>query len=163
MAGPYFTKRGINLLRRKIHILETELERLQSQVGDAAETGGNQWHDNASYEALVIDIRGVDRQLSDAHKLLNQADVVGPPHDAHGIDIGIEATISVDGQEKTVIIGGHGESDPDGGILAYDAPMGNVLLGKGAGETAILQIGGRKVHIGIKKTAIAEKYLRDEG
>lgn len=162
MASLYFTKRGVRLLQEKIHTLETELQRLQSQIGDAAEVGGNQWHDNSSYEMLVIDIRGIDRQLFDAHKLLNQVTIVDPPHDAHGIDIGIKATIVIDDKEQTVIIGGHGESDHEKGIIAYDTPMGDSLLGRGAGERTTFTIDGRKTVIAVKKTEIAEEYLRDE-
>jgi Leu/Phe-tRNA-protein transferase len=63
----YFTHRGLVKLRKEIEELEKKLQDLQSQTVHVAEVGGDQWHDNAAYESLVIDIRGMDRRLADVH------------------------------------------------------------------------------------------------
>src|SRR3989344_6269118 len=109
----YFTRRGLAKLHKEIESLEKKLQDLQSQTAHVAEVGGDQWHDNASYDLLVIDIRGMDRRLSDAHEVLNKVTLVGPPINFDKVTIGTRVKIVRDGQEAIWEIVGFGESDPD--------------------------------------------------
>jgi len=94
-----FTRRGLDKLRGEIEELENRLKELQSQTAHVAEIGGDQWHDNASYDILVIDIRGVDRRLNDAHQQLNQAMIVDPPKNFDVVSIGTRVKIDRDNKE----------------------------------------------------------------
>lgn len=145
----YLTKQGFRRLQERIKTLEAELSRLQSQVADAAEIGGNQWHDNASYEQLVIDIRGVDHQLSEAHRILNRAMIVDASGETDKVLVGTIVKLLLDGTEETWRIAGYGESDPDQNILAYNTPLAHLIMGKRAGEIIRGVIAGRTVEIKI--------------
>lgn len=148
MSGKfYFTRRGITKLRTEIEELDKKLRDLQSQTAHVAEVGGDQWHDNASYDLLVIDIRGMDRRLSDAHESLNNAILVNPPISLDKVTIGVKVKIVRDGEESTWEVVGFGESDPDNNMLAYNTPLASLIMGKRRGEVVSGDIAGRKTEI----------------
>jgi transcription elongation GreA/GreB family factor len=97
----YFTRRGLVKLCKEIEELEKKLQDLQSQIAHVAEVGGDQWHDNAAYESLVIDIRGMNRRLADAHQVLNKAILVELPKNFDKVTIGTRVKIVRDGEEMT--------------------------------------------------------------
>ena len=148
-ARLYFTRHGLTKLQREIKKLERNLQNLQSQTAYVAEVGGNQYHDNASYEMLVIDIRGIDSRLTTAHKCLNQAVLIEPPTSFENVAIGTRTKIVRDGEETTWEIVGFGESDPDRCMLAYNAPLAFLIIGKHKGEIISGTIAGRKTEIEI--------------
>lgn len=145
----YFTRRGLTKLHKEIEELEKKLQELQSQTAYVAEVGGDQYHDNASYEMLVIDIRGMDRRLSDAHRCLNQAVLVAPPMSFERVNIGTRVKIVRDGEEMIREIVGFGESDPDRNMLAYNTPLASLIMGKRKGEVVSGRIAGRQTEIEI--------------
>lgn len=145
----YFTRRGIKKLLKEIEELEKKLQDLQAQTAHVAEVGGNQWHDNAAYDSLVIDIRGMDRRLSDAHQALNNAILVESPTNLDKVTIGTRVKIVRDSEEMTWEIVGFGESDPDNNMLAYNTPLASLIMGKRRGEVVTGTIAGRKTEIEI--------------
>jgi transcription elongation factor GreA len=148
MSGKfYFTRRGLIKLHKEIEGLENKLKELQSQTAYVAEVGGNQYHDNASYEMLTIDIRGMDRRLSDAHHCLNQAILVEPPINFDKVTIGSSVRIVRDGEETAWEVVGFGESNPDRNMLAYNTPLASLIMGKRKGEIVSGVIAGRQIEI----------------
>mgnify|MGYP001559086143 CR=1 FL=1 len=145
----YFTRRGLAKLQKEVKELEKKLQDLQSQSAYVAEIGGNQYHDNSSYEMLVVDLRGIDWLLTDAHYRLNQAMVVGPAINTDRVAIGTRVKIMRDGKEFTWEIAGFGESDPDLKILAYNTPLASLLIGKGEGDVVTGTIAGNQTEIEI--------------
>lgn len=145
----YFTSRGLAKLRKEIEKLEKRLQDLQSQTAHVAEVGGDQWHDNAAYESLVIDIRRIDRQLADAHQALNRATLVDPPTNFSKVTIGTRVKVIRDGEEMVWEIVGFGESDPDHDMLAYNTPLASLIMGKRRGEVVSGTIAGRQIEIEI--------------
>lgn len=155
MSGKlYCTKHGLAKLRQEIDRLTRELEHLESQTAHVAEVGGNQYHDNASYEALVIDIRGVDHRLKEAHDHLNRAVLVESPSTTDRVAIGTRVTIRRDGETETWEIVGFGESDPDRKWLAYNTPLASLLAGKRKGDVISGVIGGKQTKIEILDIAL---------
>lgn len=148
MSGKfYFTRRGLVKLHKEIEELEKKLQDLQSQTAHVAEVGGDQWHDNAAYESLVIDIRGMDRRLADVHQILNRATLVEPPTNFDKVTIGTRVKMVRDGEEMTWEIVGFGESDPDRDMLAYNTPLASLIMGKRKGEVVTGTIAGRQTEI----------------
>lgn len=145
----YFTNRGLSKLRKEIEALEKALQDLQAQVAHVAEVGGNQWHDNASYDALVIDIRGADWRLGQAMQSLKQAVLVGPPVNFDHVVIGARVKLLRDGQEMTFEVAGYGEFDEELDLIAYNTPLVSPIMGKAAGETVTCYIAGKKTELKI--------------
>lgn len=138
----YFTRKGYENARARIDNLEARLRELQAGVGDAAETGGNQWHDNAAYEQLVIDIRGVDALLRAEHEALNNAEIIDPHKSSTTVSVGSTVTLRFEnGDVEKFEIAGHGESDAEQSIIAYNTPLALILLGGTQGSVRRGKIG----------------------
>ena len=145
----YFTRRGLEKLHKEIEELEKKLRALQSQTAHVAEVGGDQWHDNASYELLVIDLRGIDRRIFDAHQCLNQAILVQPPTSFDRVAIGTRVKMMRDGEKMIWEIVGFGESDPGRDMLAYNTPLASLIMARHKGEVVSGSIAGRQTDIKI--------------
>lgn len=145
----YFTEKGIKKLRDEISELEKKLTKVQHRTAEAAETGGNQWHDNADYEQITIDVRGLDKRIVDARKLLNKAKIISAPISTEKVAIGTGVEILFNGNPQKWIIGGFGESDPALKVVAYNTPLAQLLLRKMVGEISNGKIGGKEAEIKI--------------
>lgn len=147
----YFTRRGLEKFKREIKELTKKLENLQSQTTYVAEVGGDQYHDNASYEMLVIDIRGINSKITEMYRCLNQAIIVEPPNTVKRVAIGTSARIIKNGEESTWEIVGFGESDPEHKLIAYNTPLASLIIGKNKGEIINGIISDRQTKIEIIK------------
>jgi len=150
-----FTEKGFQKLQLEIESLEKKLRKVQAQTAEAAEIGGNQWHDNASYDNIVIETRGLDSRLSKAHETLNKAQVVATPSRSDLVAIGTSVTIKLRGKIKTWEIAGFGESDPDARIISYNTPLASILMGKKKGDIAYGKIGGSETKIEILNISLS--------
>jgi transcription elongation GreA/GreB family factor len=162
MKQLFFTRKGLAKLDARISALTIRMKETQMETGGAAETGGNQWHDNASYDQLVIDTRGIDAQLAEAHDSRNHAVIVEPTSSAEKVAIGTTVEIYMDDEVYTWEIGGYGESEPEFGIIAYNTPLALLLMNKSAGDTVTGEIGGRKVKIDILEIYLPEPEPKTE-
>lgn len=150
----YFTQRGIRILKEEIRKLEKELQALQAQTAYVAEVGGNQYHDNSSYEMLIVDIRGIDWRLKNAHHCLNQAIVVRSPTKADIVSIGTRVKIMRDEEIATWNIVGFGESSPENGSLAYNTPIASLFMRKHVGDSVTGFISNKRTEIEILEISI---------
>lgn len=142
-----FTPSGFKKMRERADALEQQIRDLESQLSSAAETGGNQWHDNFSYEQLTQQIRMHSQRLCELHRELRQARIIAPSSD-DTVGIGKRVIICFVGDDpETWTIVGHGESNPDRNLIAYNTPLAALLIGKKTGEKASGEIGGRRVEI----------------
>lgn len=144
----YFTAPGLDKMREQAEELEQKLRNLEAQISEAAEVGGNQWHDNFSYEQLTQQIRAMDQRLRDVRRLLNQA-VLAERADGSVVTIGTKVKIDFGGEKEEWFVGGFGESDPDNNIIAYNTPLAQLLLGKKVEEKTSGHLGNKKVEITI--------------
>ena len=149
MKRPYFTRHGFDKLRRETAEVEARLQEIQGETASVAEFGGDQWHDNAGYDHLVIDIRGLDRRLSDMRRLLEQAIIVETPTNLDRVAIGTCVKIRRNGTKTELEITGFGESEPGRNALAYNTPLATLIIGKRIGEITKGVIAGKETEIEI--------------
>jgi transcription elongation factor GreA len=101
----------------------------------AAQVGGNEWHDNFSFEQCERDERMLHWRIDELRSCLVHGIIVDPPTDTTSVQIG--STVEVEFEDRrvaTITIGGHLDSDPDAGIVAYDTPLGASLIDAEVGE-----------------------------
>lgn len=156
----FVTRHGYKILADRVRRLEEKLRTLQSEVGEQADTGGNQWHDNAGYEQLVIDIRGVDRQLRDAYNDLRGVEVIDYPESPDSVCIGCRIEIELNGQSETWEIVGFGETDADNNRIAYNTPLAQAVLNLKVGDSTQAQIGRRMATIQVLAINPIKEKLR---
>ena len=119
---------------------------MQAQKGDAAETGGNQWHDNFSFEQLVREEDSLIGQIEQLSQKIEKAVVVRePPLDTQTLQIGHIAVLDIDGEEKRVKVGGFEDSNlsVDPPIVSYTAPLIAQLIGEEVETCVSVQIRGK--------------------
>lgn len=148
MPRYYVTRSGAEKLQAKKQELQQKLKKTQGQKGEAAEVGGNVWHDNFSFEQLGRDEQMLNKQITDLNAILVSLVIVDMPKDCSVLTIGHIARLNVDGQPKTIIVGGFNEGDTnaDPPVLSYTAPLVAPFTGQEVGHEATIDLpGGKKV------------------
>ncbi len=115
-------------------MLDRELRRLQRLTAESVEVGGNQYHDNASYEYLVLQIRTADIRLGEEVRVLDQAEIVDLPDRPEWVQIATSVRLDIDGIVDTWHIVGYGESNWEKRRISYAAPLAKVIIGARVGE-----------------------------
>lgn len=157
MEKLYFTKKGYVSLRQKGLEMEKKLSELQAQTAHVADVGGNQYHDNSSYEMLIIDIRAADFQLKQIRNILNKAVVVELPRDNSFVTLGTRVTCLVNGETRVYTVVGYEESNPRKNRIAYNTPLAKLMLRCAVGDEIEGSISGRIVCIEILKIEVSEE------
>lgn len=134
----YFTKQGMDEFSRKIREAEDELRGMYGRLAELAEVGGNQYHDNFSFEQVMRDINMLDAKLAQDKNVLLNAIVIDPIKNPREVCIGASVLIERNGKEEKWKILGYGESDPETRQIAYNAPLARSIIGKKVGDEAKL-------------------------
>lgn len=158
----YFTKSGIEKAEGVKQKFFDELKRIQNGKGEAAEVGGNQWHDNFSFEQLCRDEVMINKRISELLGDLKRAVIVDEtPQDNSLVRIGTVVHLYNETDEKELVyqIGGHGDTNLEANpsIIAYNAPIIRPFFLQGEGTTKKVSIRNRIVEISIEKIELKEK------
>jgi len=156
------TRLGADALRKKIAALEEKLRAVLKEKGYAAEVGGNQWHDNFSFEEAQRQEQMLVFEIRRAQEVLSCARVVEIPQNPTAIHLGCTATVAIHGRgTRAITIVGYGEADPDHGRIAYNSPMGQSLLGARAGETRSYRVGNRQFEVTVLEICSGRAYSEE--
>lgn len=145
MKKLYFTKAGAERMFQEKEDLFQKLRETQGQKGEAAEVGGNQWHDNFSFEELVRQEFMLNKQITELNKKIEEMVILSEmSKDTSHLRIGHIAVLDVGGIIKKVKIGGYGDYDlkADPPTIAYNAPLVSQLFGEEQGSQSSVRIEG---------------------
>ena len=157
------TPAGLVMLQGRKTDLQARLKKVQGQKGEAAEVGGNQWHDNFSFEDLCRQETTINQQLAEINSLLDSTDVVRTPKDENVLEIGHVASFEYeDGSTKVIEVCGFGETDlkTTPPKVEYCAPLLLVFMGCAKGTTEGVRVGKRYMQATL--TTISKKEVRDD-
>ncbi len=142
---------GLKRLVAKIKELEEKLAQVSSGKAEAAETGGNMWHDNFAFEQIEREQRALTKQLSDARDTLRRAVVISDQRQiTEKIDIGSVVDLDINGEHMTIRVGDYTEADPANNVVSYRSPLGDAILHASIGETREYGVGNRTFKVVIK-------------
>lgn len=150
MATYPITKRGAELLKAELHKLKTvERPAVISAISEARAQGD--LSENADYDAakerqgfIEGRIQEIDGKLS-AAQVINPAEVDGAGRVVFGATVELEEEAS--GDRVTYQIVGEDEADLKKGLINIGSPIARALIGKEAGDTAVvIAPGGEKVY-----------------
>jgi transcription elongation factor GreB len=143
----YITKAGFEKLREKFRwLLNEERPRVTREVTVAAAHGDRS--ENYEYKLGKRKLREIDAQLYKLKKALEAYEVIDPATRPPSPKAFFGATVTVedeDGHELDYQIVGSDELTADfetpGGPhrISFEAPLGRALLGKKAGDTAVVK------------------------
>jgi len=151
MEKIYFTEKGINLFLEKIKRDEAVISEMSSRLGHLAEVGGDQYHDNFSYEQQTMELRMLSSKINGDYKLLENALIIKDSdiRDKESVFIGATVKIEFNQDIQSWKVLGYGESDSKNHNVAYNTPLGLALMGKKINDIFDYNINSRKVKIKI--------------
>lgn len=151
----FMTKAGRHRLGQKIVQLENRLAEVLREKGVAAEVGGNEWHDNFAFEQCEREERMLQWRINELRTCLSQTVIVEPSAESKKVQIGSAVEIEFDdGTEMTLTIGGHLDSAPEAGIVAYDTPLGQALLDAEVGEERAYTVGKNRLIVTVRSIRV---------
>jgi len=143
------SKTGYKKIQDMKNNLSNELASLMSEVTEAAEVGGNLWHDNFMYEQLQVQIRGKEKELLDIKEVIQKVDVLEDDIFLQQVPLGRKFICDINDKLEEWTIVDLYLSDPSKGEIAYNTPLAQYLISAKVGENIIIQIGenNRKIKI----------------
>lgn len=138
------TPAGFARLQERLNRKLDEYEDIRAQRQVAFELSGDGWHDNPEFNRAQQMEANCNREIKKLNDMLAQGrivEIVEGLRPIDEVDVGSLVSFIRRGDEgpsalETWEIGGHGDSDPQRGIVAYDAPLGAALCGLKIGEYA---------------------------
>ncbi|OGZ26822.1 MAG: hypothetical protein A2365_01325 [Candidatus Nealsonbacteria bacterium RIFOXYB1_FULL_40_15] len=149
MAKEYFTKEGLEELKKELQRLKTEETRKIAELikhtasfGDLKENFA--YHDAKDKQAFL------QGRIAELESKINSAIVVENKQTGK-VQIGSKVKISVNGEEMKLSVVSSDMADPANNKISYQSPVGGALLGKKEGDEVSVEIGGEKVRYKVLK------------
>lgn len=143
-----FTKEGYEKLKlrraellAKREIVLVSLQRAR-EMGDLSENG--------AYTSAKFELGNVDRELRRIEFNLKYGKITEVVQTG-AVGFGSKVTVELNGKEYVYTLLGSQESDPRAGRLSLESPIGMALLGKKAGDKAVVVMPDRQVEYLLKQ------------
>ena len=141
----YITREGWNKLDKELKYLwKEERPLITRSVSEAAAQGDRS--ENAEYISAKEMIRNIDKRLRFLEKIINNSQVVLLEELLHKkVNFGSEVQLLdlITNEEKTYLILGTHETNPNENIISNKSPLGSLLLGKELNEEFEFKIGDK--------------------
>ncbi|MBI3952495.1 MAG: hypothetical protein HY336_00895 [Candidatus Doudnabacteria bacterium] len=131
-----------------------KLKATQGQKGEAAEVGGNVWHDNFTFEQLMRDEDMINAQIAEVNRKIGQMVVIDqPPESTDKLRIGHMALVSIEGELREYLVGGFEDSEPTASppVISYLAPLIQPFIGKEEGHSVKIDVGGKRKQVTLER------------
>ncbi len=145
----FLTPEGIKKIEKEIIDLKKEKPLISERIRDAKELGD--LSENSEYTTSKEDLARTNSRIKELENLLKTAEVVDNREKNDSVAIGSEVIIEINGASKEYKLVGSEESDPSQGLLSYQSPFGEALLGKKIGEQVEIQTPKGKIQTTIKQ------------
>ena len=120
----------LDQLRKKRPAILDRLEHARN-MGDLAE--------NSEYTQAKQDLEFLDHQIDELEEKISQARVVGNEAKNGQVKIGSRVEVVLGQRTSVLSVVGDDEGNPLAAKISYSSPLGQALLGKKAGEEAVLK------------------------
>jgi transcription elongation factor GreA len=146
----YLTKEGAEKLRAELVQLQGPMrddlaKRLRAaiQMGDLSE--------NADYAAAKEEQAFVEGRIQELTVVLRDVIIIDDNRtNTHLVEIGSTVTIQEEREpEETFRLVGPQEADPRNGMISFNSPIGQALLGHGVGDLVTAKTPGGEIHLKI--------------
>jgi len=103
--------------------------------------GNGDFSENAEYQIAKGKLRGINRTISELEYQIPRAVVIETPADTQSVQIGHKVTVElIDGAKQQWQILGSSESDPTRGVISYQSPIGQALLGRKLSDKVVVEL-----------------------
>lgn len=143
-----FTKEGYAELEKKLKRLKEERPSAVKELARARELGD--LSENGLYTAAKARLGSIDGQIFRIEMTMKFADVVDGKN-SDTITIGSMVMVESEGNEVTYKIVGDTETSPKERKISQHSPIGQALVGKSVGDTALIDLPSGKTALKILK------------
>jgi transcription elongation factor GreA len=146
-----------NITVAKYHELAAKLEKLKkvSQPPAIAEVKrlalDGDFSENAAYQIAKGRLRGINQRITDITDHLKRAVIIEHNNNKEQVELGHKVTVEVNGKEKTFLILGSAETNPDNNVISNNSPIGSALMGKKIGDRVQVHLAAKIVEYIILK------------
>ncbi len=151
----YFTPKDFAKLQEKIRKTEAKLDEAKLQIGEACNQGSDTFHDNFPYEEALRQVAFWSRRLQEFIDLQCDAQIVYPSEETIRVAISTIVTIEdvATHEEETYRIASFGIAiySDEKGVVSYNSPLGQCLLGAWKGDIRTLRLGEKIRQLRVKK------------
>jgi transcription elongation factor GreA len=134
---------GLTQLRTEHEELVARRPGVVGRIRAAKELGDLK--ENSDYHAAREEQGFLEGRIQAVEAQLRAAVVVDAASDTTRVAMGSHVTVEVDGEESRLTIVGTTESKPSAGRISQDSPVGRALVGKNAGDEAVVRTPGGEV------------------
>ena len=150
-------KPDLNLTEEKFREFKDKLEKLKkiiqpqaaAEMHRLAEMGD--LSENAAYQIAKGRLRGINDKISKLEFILSGASIIKPNKNLSTIQLGNTVTVEIGGKQKTYLILGSSETNPEKGIISHHSPLGSTLIGRRIGDKIKIQPKNQEVKCKIIK------------
>jgi transcription elongation factor GreA len=139
----YFTKEGLEELKKELNRLKTdEIRKISELIKNAASFGDLKenfaYHDAKDRQAIL------QGKISEQETKVNNA-VIIEKNQTDKVQVGSKIKVLTNGEEWELSVVGSDMSDPANNKISYQSPVGKALMGKKVGEEVKIEINGEEV------------------
>ncbi len=146
----YFTKKGLDSKKQQINKQGERVRSAQKEAADAAGVSYD-WHDNFGYEDAQRQAEQETNTLVVLKREFKEAKEINIEEQQQEVLIGTTIIVSFGSEEKEFTIGAYEETNPKMGLISYVSPLAMPLIKMRVGERKIIDVGGKKIAVEIKK------------
>jgi len=141
----YLTREGLKRLKKEFEELQTI--KLMKTRGEAPKILHSEDID-PEYLALQEDLSLLDIRLNELETILKNTQIIKIPPKAEQNKIGLGATVlvNINGTDGEFTVVGTLEANPAKGWISNESPVGQILLGKEAGQEIIVNSPSKTVY-----------------
>ncbi len=140
---PLLTQAKFNELKNNLERLKKIRPEAAAEVARLAELGD--FSENAEYQLAKSRLRGINNRILFLEQQLSQAVIIPEPQGSSTVQIGSKVTVEVGGVQKVYKILGSTETNPQLGIISYNSPIGEALVGCVVGDVAKIKLVNKEV------------------
>lgn len=140
-TGPFLiTVSGLEKLQRQLSDLQAQLPKLIAEVEYTKSHGD--FSENAAYQDAKHTLRRTHSRIESLQDRIKRAVIIerGGSNIAGEVQIGSTVVVETAAKQYTFEILGSHEADPATGRISNKSPLGQLLLGRKAGDEVLLQL-----------------------
>ena len=147
----FLTKEGKEELEKRLKYLTlTKRAEITERIKTAREFGD--LSENAEYDAAKNEQAMLEGEILEIENKLKHAVIIKDSDKKDTVSLGSKVDfVTEDGEEYSYEIVGTTEADVENNSISNESPIGNALLGKKAGETAVVKAPAGNYTITVKK------------
>ncbi len=145
----HLTQAKYNELKNKLDRIKFNRPRLAEEVKKYASDGD--FSENAAYQIAKGRLRGMNQRILELEDHLKRAVIIKPNKNISLVQLGSSVTIATAGREKTYLILGSSETNPQAGVISRNSPIGSALMGRKIHDQIKIKLADRIIEYKIIK------------